>query len=111
MVVEGRLEKEECLLILDRRIIEIDQAVTIGSPLLAQRQDTPKDIAKPVRPLEFRLVIAIPFVGLFILLAISLAVLFIKARPNGMYTPVLASSARTHFSVLSPGLNHSLISY
>jgi len=74
------------MLIFDDRIIEINQAVGVGSPLLSQRQDTPKEIAKPVRPLEFRLFMAIPFVGLFILLAISLAVLFIKARPNGMYT-------------------------
>jgi hypothetical protein len=74
------------MLIFDDRIIEVNQAVSVGSPLLSQRQDTPKEIAKPVRPLEFRLFMAIPFVGLFILLAISLAVLFIKARPNGMYT-------------------------
>lgn len=74
------------MLIFDDRIIEINQAVSVGSPLLSQRQDTPKEIAKPVRPLEFRLFMAIPFVGLFILLAISLVVLFIKAQPNGMYT-------------------------
>jgi hypothetical protein len=74
------------MLIINHRIIELDQAVSIGSPLLSQRQDTPKEIAKPVRPLEFRLFMAVPFVGLFILLAISLAVLFFKARPNGMYT-------------------------
>jgi len=69
-------------------IVEVGQATDTGSPLLGQRQDTAKEIAKPVRPKEFRLFMAIPFVGLFILLAVSLAVLFIKARANGKLIPV-----------------------
>lgn len=79
------------MLIIGDSIIEVDQATDTGSPLLGQRQDTAKEIAKPVRPKEFRLLMAIPFVGLFILLAVSLAVIFIKARANGKLIPVQIS--------------------
>jgi len=67
-------------------IIEIDQhgAVdyTDGHPVsLGIRRNT--DIAKPVRPREFSLWVAGPFVNLFIILAIALGVIYSKARVNG----------------------------
>ena len=51
---------------------------------LSLRQNTPKDIAKPVRPVEFRLWVAFPFVNLFIVLAVLLGVIYMKAYANGM---------------------------
>lgn len=70
-------------------IIEIgtptDAVLAAQQPVtMSQRRNTPRDIAKPVRPVEFRLWTALPFVGLFIALSISLAVLFITAQVNGM---------------------------
>jgi hypothetical protein len=47
------------------------------------RSRSQQDIAKPVRPLEFRLFMAIPFILLHTALAITLGVLFIKNRPTG----------------------------
>ncbi|KAJ4377612.1 hypothetical protein N0V83_000439 [Neocucurbitaria cava] len=73
-------------------IVELDayQDIT-GNALLpdlrAQRRDTPSDIAKPVRPIEFRLWVVVPFVSLFITLAICLSVLFVKARMQGLPLP------------------------
>jgi hypothetical protein len=40
-------------------------------------------LAKPIRPLEFRLFTAIPFTSLFIALMTVLAVLFQKSKPHG----------------------------
>ncbi|KAH7128103.1 hypothetical protein B0J11DRAFT_458434, partial [Dendryphion nanum] len=45
------------------------------------------DIAKPTRPVEFRLFVAAPFVGLFVALAITLGILFYKSRPFGLPLP------------------------
>ncbi|KAI4672117.1 uncharacterized protein J4E78_000617 [Alternaria triticimaculans] len=53
----------------------------------AQRRNTPRNIAKPVRPVEFSLWTSIPFVGLFTGLAIALAVIFAKAKLNGLPLP------------------------
>ncbi|KAF2792711.1 hypothetical protein K505DRAFT_375878 [Melanomma pulvis-pyrius CBS 109.77] len=68
-------------------IIEVNHAMESEIPLLGQCQKPPKEVAKPIRPVEFRLLIAIPFVGLFIALAILLAVLFTKARSSGLPLP------------------------
>jgi hypothetical protein len=70
------------------RIVELGQAPeVIGGgnwPIPAtQRRDTPTDIAKPVRPIEFSLWVAGPFVSVLIALAIVLTVLFAKARIQG----------------------------
>jgi hypothetical protein len=51
---------------------------------LGPRRDSPSSIAKPVRPTEFSLWVALPFVSLFALLAIGLGIIFQKAQPNGM---------------------------
>ncbi|KAH6639043.1 hypothetical protein C7974DRAFT_125364 [Boeremia exigua] len=57
------------------------------STTLPQCQNTVRGIAKPVRPNEFRLWTAIPFVSLFFALSITLAVIFVKARANGLPLP------------------------
>ncbi|KAF2626303.1 hypothetical protein BU25DRAFT_471860 [Macroventuria anomochaeta] len=54
---------------------------------LSQRQNTSREIAKPVRPKEFSLWMSIPFVGLFIGLGIALAIIFAKAQVNGLPLP------------------------
>lgn len=53
----------------------------------SQRQNTPRGIAKPVRPKEFRLWTGIPFVSLFITLSIALAIIFVKAKADGLPLP------------------------
>ncbi|KAH7079533.1 hypothetical protein FB567DRAFT_124050 [Paraphoma chrysanthemicola] len=53
----------------------------------AQRRDSPSSIAKPVRPSEFSLWWAIPFVNLFVILAVLLGIVFGKARANGLPLP------------------------
>jgi hypothetical protein len=50
-----------------------------------QRQTNPSSIAKPVRPVEFSLLVAIPFVNLFLLLAIMLGILYGKAYAQGKW--------------------------
>jgi len=40
-------------------------------------------LSKPMRPMEFRLATGIPFIGLFVSLVITLAVLFSRSRPYG----------------------------
>ncbi|KAF2705868.1 hypothetical protein K504DRAFT_459953 [Pleomassaria siparia CBS 279.74] len=67
-------------------IVEIGQVPNSDLPSVGDRQNTPKEIAKPIRPIEFRLFVAIPFVGFFVVLATSLAILFIKAQ-NGLPIP------------------------
>ncbi|KAF2179852.1 hypothetical protein K469DRAFT_730476 [Zopfia rhizophila CBS 207.26] len=62
-------------------------APTVDGDNLPARQDSQKDIAKPVRPVEFRLLMAVPFVGLHVVLAVILGVLFIKSQPNGLPLP------------------------
>ena len=42
-------------------------------------------LIEPGRPLEFRLIAAVPFVGLFVGLMIALAVLYVKSRYHGMF--------------------------
>jgi hypothetical protein len=69
-------------------IIEIDQHGAVNytdnqPALLGVRQNT--DIAKPVRPLEFSLWVAGPFVNLFVILAIALGVIYAKAHVNGTF--------------------------
>ena len=54
-----------------------------GLTSATQRRDTPTDIAKPVRPIEFSLWVAGPFVSVLIALAIVLTVLFAKAHMQG----------------------------
>lgn len=66
----------------------IDAVLAAQRPItLSQRRTTPRDIAKPVRPVEFRLYVAIPFVTLFIALAVTLGVIYIKAQVNGLPLP------------------------
>lgn len=48
---------------------------------------TARDIAEPVRPKEFRMWTAVPFVSLFFALSIALAILFVRARTNGLPLP------------------------
>lgn len=50
---------------------------------MGRRRDSPSSIAKPVRPVEFSLWVAFPFINLFVALAILLAVLYGKAHANG----------------------------
>jgi hypothetical protein len=50
---------------------------------LGPRRDIPSSIANPVRPTEFSLWVALPFVSLFVLLAIGLGIIFQKAHANG----------------------------
>jgi hypothetical protein len=52
-----------------------------------QRLNTPRNIAKPVRPKEFSLWMSIPFVGLFVGLGITVAVIFAKAQRTGLPLP------------------------
>lgn len=52
---------------------------------LCQKQFTQSSIAKPARPKEFSLWMALSFVTSFIVLAILLAVVYIKARIFGMF--------------------------
>ncbi|KAF1847953.1 uncharacterized protein K460DRAFT_363968 [Cucurbitaria berberidis CBS 394.84] len=51
------------------------------------RRKTPTAIAKPVRPVEFSLWVAFPLVNLFIVLAVALGVIYMKARVNGLPLP------------------------
>ncbi|KAH7413801.1 hypothetical protein DE146DRAFT_7430 [Phaeosphaeria sp. MPI-PUGE-AT-0046c] len=52
-----------------------------------QRRNSPSSIAKPVRPLEFSLWVAIPFINLFVVLIVVLAILYRKAYTNGLPLP------------------------
>lgn len=52
---------------------------------LGQRQNSPTSIAKPVRPIELSLWMAVPFVTLFLALAVALGVIFDKAYANGTH--------------------------
>jgi len=56
-----------------------------------RRRDTPTDIAKPVRPVEFSLWVAGPFVSVLIALAIALGVLFAKAHVQGTTNSIALS--------------------
>jgi uncharacterized protein (DUF2062 family) len=69
------------------RIVEVDALATEAE----LRGPHVQDIAKPVRPVEFRSFVAVPFVTLHIVLAVALAVLFFQGRSNGMCarSPVL----------------------
>jgi hypothetical protein len=60
--------------------------------VLGQRRDSPTSIAKPVRPTEFSLWVAFPFVTLFVMLAIALGIIYAKARINGMSLALCASN-------------------
>lgn len=67
------------------RIAEVDSILDSGgSGQTNMRRDTQTTISKPVRPREFSLWMAALLIGSFAGLAIALATLFIKARPNGM---------------------------
>jgi hypothetical protein len=59
---------------------------------LGARRDSPSSIAKPVRPTEFSLWVALPFVNVFVLLAVALGVIYGKAYANG-------TSEITHYLV------------
>jgi hypothetical protein len=81
------------------RIVELGQSPEIiGNddwPMPAtQRHDTPTDIAKPVRPIEFSLWVAGPFITVLIALAISLAILFTKAHMHGTTCSVILNTFR-----------------
>jgi hypothetical protein len=84
-----------------RRLIEVGGTPQLSGnshaiPPISQRQHTPSDIAKPVRPKEFTAWMAIPFLSLFIGLAITLAIIFAKARLQGMLSAILLGNARLH---------------
>ena len=67
-------------------IIETSIDLEPASPLIQApglRQNTPTEIAKPVRPTEFSLWVAVPFINLFVILAIALGVIYMKAHANG----------------------------
>jgi hypothetical protein len=69
-------------------IIEVDQGHVSGSAIdqpiaLDARQNT--NIAEPVRPVEFRIWVAILFVTSFVALAISLGIIYMKAKANGKF--------------------------
>lgn len=54
---------------------------------LGRRRDSPSSIAKPVRPVEFSLWVAIPFINLFVILAVLLGILYGKAHTSGTSVP------------------------
>ncbi|CAI9628309.1 unnamed protein product [Alternaria burnsii] len=65
-----------------------DSVLVAQQPITqAQRRSTTRNIAKPVRPIEFSLWTSIPFIGLFIGLAIALGVIFGKAKLDGLALP------------------------
>jgi hypothetical protein len=67
-------------------IVEIDQCHVedyVGNQPVAPGVRRNTDIAKPVRPSEFSLWVAVPFVNLFIILAVALGVMYLKAYANG----------------------------
>jgi hypothetical protein len=69
-------------------IVEIDQGHVedyVGSQPIAPGVRLNTDIAKPVRPSEFSLWVAVPFVNLFIILAVALGVIYLKAYANGTF--------------------------
>jgi hypothetical protein len=94
------------------RIIKLGQQPDVVSQIdnsgsLAPLRNTPTSIAKPVRPLEFTLPIAVPFVSLFMALAIVLGVLFAKAHMSG--TSITIYSTRATVCVQSrPSIGHSV---
>jgi hypothetical protein len=88
------------------RIFEISEGPEFigndnGLTSATQRRDTPTDIAKPVRPIEFSLWVAGPFVSVLIALAIVLTVLFAKAHMQGIYCPMAFGS---FWLLTEPGL-------
>jgi hypothetical protein len=60
---------------------------------LGARRDSPTSIAKPVRPVELSFWVAVPFVNLFVALAIVLGVLYGKAHANGTVTNTISTRA------------------
>jgi hypothetical protein len=62
--------------------IDVDPAIP-ATDTLGQRRHSPSSITEPVRPIEFTLWVAFPFVSLFVVLATLLGVLFAKAHFNG----------------------------
>lgn len=84
----GKSRFNTCMQVANRfcSIIEISECLDANVEVKPtdQRREALSDIAKPVRPNEFSLHVAFPFVGLFIALAIVLAVIFAKARVQGM---------------------------
>jgi hypothetical protein len=77
------------LLKQDHREIE-PSSIAINSektPVVFEQQlDEAGEIAKPVRPTELRMGVAIPVVSLFAILITGLAILFVKARIHGKWT-------------------------
>ncbi|KAF2276456.1 uncharacterized protein EI97DRAFT_377434 [Westerdykella ornata] len=63
-------------------IIESDRDTHIEEPPTSDMEE----VAKPVRPVEFRSFVAVPFVTLHLGLAVTLTVLFIKGRINGNFS-------------------------
>lgn len=41
-------------------------------------------VMTPRRPTEFRMITAVPFISLFVVLIVALAVLFVQSRLDGM---------------------------
>jgi hypothetical protein len=58
---------------------------------LGARRDSPTSIAKPVRPVELSFWVAVPFVNLFVALAIVLGILYGKAHANGTVTDTIST--------------------
>jgi hypothetical protein len=85
----------------------------LPSGILSQRRDSPKSIAKPVRPFEFSLWMAFPFLNLFIVLAISLGVVFAKARINGRYLHQVVAEPFVVCGILlmRPRIAHTFLKY
>jgi hypothetical protein len=71
-------------------IVEIEQNHVIdytgNQPMALGRRNT--EIAKPVRPFEFSLWAAVPFVNLFVILAVALGVIHLKASVNGKFPTI-----------------------
>ncbi|KAF2871297.1 hypothetical protein BDV95DRAFT_607554 [Massariosphaeria phaeospora] len=68
------------------RITKVDRVIDASTDI-EPLQPRNMEIAKPVRPVELSLPVAVPFVGLFVLLAVGLGVLFFKAELNGLPLP------------------------
>jgi hypothetical protein len=116
VLAQGKLMIEHCqnILTLVFSILEVapslDDLDSPQSPMLGQsRQDTPSNIAKPVRPVEFSIWTAIPLVSLFTTLVICLTIVFVKARVQGKWDLIvailLASSAHTYAGLPMPSSN------
>ncbi|KAF2133280.1 hypothetical protein P153DRAFT_331890 [Dothidotthia symphoricarpi CBS 119687] len=91
--LQRKLRKRGYLLYTDdacSRITEVTPPIESQQRLLEDSKPESTDdlrVIGPIRPTEFRLITAIPFITLFVVLMILLAILFVKSRPQGLPLP------------------------